>query len=148
MGRRNVWLAIVSVFVGPLIGALTFMAVTSAMDAVIFQSDGSAYGFLRGNWPVVLMAGYMFGAIPGLVFAVVMIVLSRHIPRPGQRLLAAAIVGAVASVGLLSTILFGAALGGMDWIVLTAMAASGAVAGVATLALVEWFHPLPPKPAA
>ena len=143
MGRRNVWLVLVSVFVGPLVGALTFMAVTSAMDAFVYGGGEAAYGFLRENWPVVLMAGYVFGAIPGLVFAVVMIILARHIPRTGQRLVAAAIVGAVASVTMLSTVLFGGSLGGMDWIMLIALSLTGAAAGTVSLALVEWLHPLP-----
>lgn len=143
MGRRNVWLVLVSVFVGPLVGALTFMAVTSAVDAFAYGSGEAAYGFLRENWPVVLVAGYVFGAIPGLVFAIVMIVLARHVLRVGQRLAAAAIVGAVTSLALLSTVLFGGSLGGLDWIMLTALALTGAAAGTVSLALVEWLHPLP-----
>ncbi len=141
MSRRDLWLGLVSVFVGPLIGGVTFIAAAIAIDAMVY-GEGTP-NFMAQHWPIILTAGYVFGTIPGLVFAVIIAVLSRRIAALRQRLLVAAIVGAVVSVGLLSLVLFGGSLSGLDPVVAAALGITGAVAGVISLGLVEFFHPLP-----
>lgn len=138
------WLAIVSVFVGPLIGSLTFIAAGSAIDAVAYAGNASTPSVFLENWPIVLTTGYVFGAVPWLLFAIAMAILSRRLPALRGRLLAAAIVGVMASMAIMGLALAGSGTG-VDWVVLAAVAFTGAVAGMISLALVEWFHPLPAK---
>lgn len=142
MTRRDLWLGLVSVFLGPLIGGLTFIAAAIAIDAVVYGPAGTP-NFMAEHWPVILTAGYVFGTIPGLVFAVILALLSRRIAAWPQRLAVAAVVGAVVSVGLLSLVIFGESLSGLDPVVASALGITGAVAGIVSLGLVELFHPLP-----
>ena len=90
MTRRDVWLGLVSVFVGPLIGGLTLIVAVSVI-AVIMPGNPMTATLTIGHWAGILAAGYVVGLVPGLVFAVIMAVLSRHLPRRWQRLLAAVI---------------------------------------------------------
>ena len=145
MTRRDVWLAIISVFVGPLIGSLTFIATASAIDAVVYAANAPVSNLLLENWPIVLSSGYVLGAAPGLLFAITMAILSRRLPTLRGRFSAAGIVGAVTSIAILSFALFGGFRSSIDWVVLASVAFTGAVTGVFSLALLEWFHPLPPK---
>jgi len=144
MTRRDVWLAIVSVFVGPLIGSLTFIATASVIDAVVYAGNVPAPSVFLENWPFILSTGYVFGAVPWLLFAIIMAVLSRRLPLRG-RFSAAVLVGVMASVTILGFALSGGSRPAVDWMVLASVAFTGAMAGVASLALVEWFHPLPAK---
>ncbi|QQR35868.1 hypothetical protein JI749_16240 [Devosia oryziradicis] len=142
MTRRNVWLGLVSVVIGPLVGSLTFIAITLITDVVFFGTQPSSNLLLR-EWPVVLTAGYVFGFAPGLGFAAAMALVSRKLPTLAQRLVAAPVVGALLSIAILSVILFGQSLGGLDLDMLLILAITGAVAGLVSLAIVELFHPLP-----
>ena len=144
MTRRDVWLAIVSVFVGPLIGSLTFIAAASVIDAVAYAGNASTPSVFLENWPIVLSTGYVFGAVPWLLFAIAMAILSRRLRTLRGRFLAAALVGPVASVAILAFALASSSPV-VDWVVLASVVFTGTVAGVVSLALVEWFHPLPAK---
>jgi hypothetical protein len=141
MTRRDVWLGLVSVFVGPLIGGLTLIAAVSVI-AVMMPGNPMTATLTVGHWPGILAAGYVVGAIPGLVFAVTMAILSRHLLRRWQRLLVAAILGAVVSAGLLALVVFGRSLAGLDLVVLALLGATGAMAGLISLGIVELFQPL------
>jgi hypothetical protein len=145
MTRRDVWLAIVSVFVGPLIGSLTFIATASAIDAMAYAGNAPVPSVFLENWPFVLSTGYVFGAVPWLLFAITMAILSRHLPTLRGRFSAAALVGVMASGAILGFVLSGGSRPTVDWVVLASVAFTGAMAGVVSLALVEWFHPLPAK---
>lgn len=144
MTRRDVWLAIVSVFVGPLIGSLTFIVTASAIDAVAYAGDAPAPSVFLETWPFILSTGYVFGAVPWLLFAIIMAILSRRLSLRG-RFSAAAVVGVMASVTILGFTLLGSPRPAVDWVVLASVAFTGAMAGVVSLALVELFHPLPAK---
>ena len=146
MSRRNIWLALVSVGIGPLVGSLTFIAVALASDLLFYRTDPSN-NFLLRDWPIVFTAGYAFGFVPGLAFAVVMAFLSPRLPTLRLRLLAAPAVGAILSILILSVVVFGQSLGGFDAFMLLVLGATGAVAGFVSLGLVEIFHPLPGREA-
>lgn len=144
MARRDVWLAIISVFVGPLIGSLTFIVMGSAIDAVAYAGNAPPPSVFLENWPFILSTGYVFGAVPWLLFAIVMAVLSRRLRTLRGRFSAAAMVGPMASVAILGLAL-ASSRPSVDGVVLATVAFTGAMAGVASLALVEWFQPLPAK---
>jgi hypothetical protein len=141
MTRRNVWLALVSVFIGPLIGSLTFIAAALGSDFLFYRTDPSS-NFLLRDWPVVLTAGYVFGFAPALAFAIAMAFLTRQLPRLHQRLIAAPIVGALLSIAILSLVLFGQSFGGFDLAMFLILGSTGAVAGLVSQAIIEPFHPL------
>jgi hypothetical protein len=141
MTRRDVVLALVSVFVGPLVGGLTFIAAASALDAMS-RSGSTSPNYLLEYWPAVLGTGYVFGTIPGFIFAVIMAVLWRRLPLLVQRLPVAGLVGAFVSVALLSLVVFGESLRGLDLVVMAALGASGAMAGIASLVIVELLQPV------
>jgi hypothetical protein len=141
MTRRDVVLALVSVFVGPLVGGLTFIAAASAIDA-LFRSGSTSPNYLLQYWPAVLGTGYVFGTIPGFVFAVIMAMLWRRLPRLAQRLPVAGLVGAVVSVAVLTLAVFGESLSRIDLVVMASLAASGAMAGIVSLVIVELALPL------
>ncbi|UJW85204.1 hypothetical protein [Devosia sp. SL43] len=141
MTRRNVWLALVSVFIGPLIGSLTFVAAALAWNLLFYGTDPSA-NFLLRNWPIVFTSGYVFGFVPALAFAIAMAFLSRQLPKLHQRLIAAPIVGALLSIAILSLVLFGQSFGGFDLAMLLILGSTGAVAGLVCQAIIEPFHPL------
>lgn len=142
MTRRDVWLGLVSIFIGPLIGGLSLIAAVSVI-AVMMPGNPVTATLTVGHWPGIVAAGYVVGAIPGLVFAVIMAVLSRRLPRRWQRLLVAVIVGATVTAGLLAPLVFGRSLAGLDPVVLALLGAIGAMAGLVSLAIVELFQPLP-----
>lgn len=142
MTRRDVWLCLVSVFIGPLIGGLTLIVAVSVIDVMI-PGNPMTNSLTVEHWPAILGIGYVFGTVPGLVFALIMAVLSRRLPALGQRLLVAVIVGAAVSVGLLTLVVFGQSLAGLDLVVLASLGTTGAVAGLVSLGIVELFQPLP-----
>jgi hypothetical protein len=145
MTRRHGLLLLTSILLGPLIGVLTFSGVGGAMDAVSGQG-ASSFGFLFENWPIVLMAGYIFGVVPGLAFAIGMAIIGPRLRTRRVRLIVAPILGAVLSVVLLSTALFGLALSSADWSAMLMLALPGAAAALVCMLLVEWLEPLPPEP--
>ena len=146
MTPRSVWMIVSAVALGPAFGGLTFMVLTAIVDAMAPQPPNPAVVFgIDDYWPIILVASYVLGAIPGMLSAATMIVLTRWLPALWSRLLVAPLVGAVISAVCLSFLLLGEGVFGSLYglMVLGVIAASGAVAAVACLAIVELFHPLP-----
>lgn len=143
--RRTIWLIIASLVVGPAFGGLTFMACVGILDGK--PSPGavrSTANFLADYWPIIVTASYTLGAIPALVSALIMAFVTRWLPTRWQRLITASIVGGAVSVVVIGLFLLADGMNSVDDLTIAlAIAASGAVAGFASLALVELFHPLP-----
>jgi hypothetical protein len=145
MSRRNVWLVITSLAVGPAFGGLTFIVLAGITDALASPNPRPATVFgIDDYWPIILTGAYVLGAIPGMVSAAIMIFVTRWLPRLWQRLVVAPLIGAVISLAGLSFLLFMDNQGSVDDLMIgLVIMASGAVAGFACLAIVELFHPLP-----
>jgi hypothetical protein len=143
---RNVWLVITSLAVGPAFGGLTFLVAAGVTDAMV--SPGPRPATVAGiddYWPIILIGAYVLGAIPGIVSAAIMIVVTRWLPLLWQRLVAAPLIGAVVSLLGLSFLLFMDNHGSVDDLMIAGVfMLSGAVAGLACIAIIELFHPLPP----
>jgi hypothetical protein len=147
MIRRTVWLVITSLVLGPAIGGLTFMVAAGITDTTIAQPHGANFQSAVDYWPLILSASYALGAAPALLAATVMAIATRWLPRVWHRLLVAPFVGALVSMACLAVLLFSDAGNSVDdWVVIGVIGLSGAVAGVACLAIVELFHPWPARP--
>lgn len=146
MTRRTVWLIITSLVVGPAFGGLTFIVAATLTDAAATPANsGPILMSIDDYWPIVLTASYVFGAVPAFLSAIVMAIATRWLPTLWQRLVAAPVIGALVSMACLSFILFTDGHGAVDdWMIMGVIAFSGVVAGFASLAVVELFHPLPP----
>jgi hypothetical protein len=144
MTRRNVWLLLMSVVVGPLLGSLAFMAGATIFDALFAGGGPGAFAFMADYWPIVLTTGYAAGCIPALIFALVMMALSPRIPRRRTRLWVAPLVGAAASLVIIGFFVLGALSGWADNAgTLLAIALTGAFSGFVSMLVIEWLHPLP-----
>jgi hypothetical protein len=145
MTRRTVWLIITSLVVGPAFGGLTFIVLAGITDAMASPNPRPAtVSGIDDYWPIILTGAYVLGAIPGMVGAAIMIFVTRWLPHLWQRLVAAPFIGAVVSLIGLSFLLFMDNQGSVDDLMIgLVIMASGAVAGIACLAIVELFHPLP-----
>jgi hypothetical protein len=149
MTKRNVWLLITSIIIGPLIGSVAFMIGTTLFDWPYAGQQSGAVKFLANYWPLILSSGYALGLIPAVIFAVAMIILSRRIPRRSGRLWVASVVGAAISGVCIGLFLTGGFAGVTDSLyILGAVVVTGAIAGLVCMALVELFHPLPAPTAA
>jgi hypothetical protein len=146
MTPRSVWMIVSAVALGPAFGGLTFMVLTAITDAMGPQPPNPAVVFgIDDYWPIILVASYVLGAVPGMLSAAAMILLTRWLPTLWQRLLVAPVVGGAISAVCLSFLLLGEGIFGSLYglMVLGVIAASGAVAALACLAIVELFHPHP-----
>lgn len=146
MTPRSVWMIVSAVALGPAVGGLAFIVFVGVTDAMGPQPSNPATVFgIEEYWPIIMVASYVLGAIPGLLSAAAMIVLTRWLPALWQRLLVAPVVGGAISAVCLSFLLLGEGMFGSLYslMVLGAIAASGALAALACLAVVELFHPLP-----
>jgi hypothetical protein len=143
MTKRNVWLVVMSVAVGPLIGSLAFMAGMTLYDWLSQAGGPGAVRFVLDYWPIMLADGYALGCIPALIFAIAMANLSSRINSYGTRLTVASLVGAVISLGIIGLLTVGG-FGGMTGsiLILMAVAFTGAVSGLVCMAAIEWLHPL------
>ncbi|MDB5528810.1 MAG: hypothetical protein JWR51_1913 [Devosia sp.] len=143
MTQRNVWLVVMSVAVGPLIGSLAFMAGMTLYDWLSQAGGPGAVRFVLDYWPIMLTGGYVLGFIPALIFAIAMANLSSRISSRRTRLAIAALLGAVISLVIVGFFTVGG-FGGMtaSVLVLMAVAVTGAVAGLVCMAVIEWLHPL------
>ena len=146
---RNVWLLVVSLFLGPAIGGLVFFAFATITDGIIAHSSGqSASRFLDENWPIILIAAYTLGAIPAGVSAVIMMIVARLLPRLWQRLVAGPVIGALVSAAAIGVFIFADDVNSVDdFIIISGVALTGAVSAFFCVGLIELWHPLP-KPAA
>ena len=144
MTKRNVWLLIMSVVIGPLIASVAFMVGTTLFDMLFAGGGPGAYGFLVDYWPIILTAGYTFGCLPAIVFTVIMAFLSGRIARLRTRLWVATLVGAIASLAIIGFFVVGGLAGIADSLyILAAVAVTGALAGFVSMLVIEWLHPLP-----
>ena len=144
MTKRNVWLLIMSVVIGPLIASVAFMIGTTLFDWLFAGSGPGAFKFLVDYWPIILTAGYTFGFLPAIVLTVVMAFLSSRIASVRTRLWVATLVGAVASLAIIGFFVVGGLTGIADGVyILIAVFVVGAVAGFVSMAVIEWLHPLP-----
>lgn len=146
MTRRSVWTILSAVVLGPAFGGLTFMVLIAITDAMAPQPPNPATVFgVDDYWPIILAGAYVLGAVPGILSAIAMIVLTRWLPTTWQRFLVAPAVGGAISALCLSFLLLGEGIFSSLYslMVLGVIAASGAVAALACLAIVELFHPLP-----
>jgi hypothetical protein len=146
MTRRSTWMIVTSMALGPAFGGVTFMALAALTDASAPPPPNPSAVFgMDDYWPIIMVASYVLGAIPGLVSALFMIVLTPRLPRVWQRLAVAPVIGAVISAASLSFLLLGegifTSLYGL--MIMGVIAASGAVAAIACMAVIELFHPLP-----
>jgi hypothetical protein len=146
---RNIWLLVVSLFIGPAIGGLVFFAFAAIADGIIVESaGGSASGFLGENWPIILTAAYALGVVPAAVSAVVMMVVGPLLPMRWQRLVAALLVGALVSAATIGFFLFSDDVNSVDDItIISLVAATGAISAFCCFGLIELWHPLPRRPA-
>ncbi len=146
---RNIWLLVVSLFLGPAIGGLVFFAFAAVTDGFIAHSASqSATGFLGENWPIILVAAYVLGAIPAGMSAVVMMIVGRFLPHRWQRLLASPVVGAIVSAAAIGFFIFADDTNSVDdFIIIGGVALTGAVSAFFCVGLIELWHPLP-KPTA
>lgn len=147
MTPRSIWTVIASFAIGPGFGGLSFIVLSVVTDSLLVERPrGPTVAGMEDYWPAVMIGAYVLGAIPGIVSAAIMIVLTRWLPHIWQRLLVAALVGAVVSLaGLSFLILSDASISDYDLMIGSVIMASGALAAVASLAVVELFHPLPPR---
>ena len=144
MTRRNVWLFVLAVVVGPLIGSVALMAGMTLYDLVFEGGGPGALDFFVAYWPFLLTVGYTLGCIPAAIFAVVMANLSGRIASHNGRLAVAALVGGVTSLVIVGFF----AVGGFDGLtasiaILAAVAVTGALTGLVCMAIIERLHPLP-----
>jgi MFS family permease len=138
--RRNTML-LLSVFVGPGIGSVTFLVLNALAGAALGKSGAAS---MVSCGPLVLIGGYMLGVVPGLLSGIAMIVISTLVPTRAGRLLASVVVGAVLSVGCIMAMLFhtvGVAFA--EPILLAVIAIAGGLSTLACIAIVEARHPLP-----
>ena len=148
MTKRNVWLLIVSLFIGPAVGALTFLTLVTLIDGGTAQSNAQAQAFTNDYWPLVLMFAYVVGFIPAGVSAVIMILITRFLPARWQRLLGGTAIGAAVSALSIGIFIFADSANSVDDFAFLGIAAlTGGVAALFCIALIELFHPLP-KPIA
>lgn len=145
MTRRTVWLVITSLVVGPALGGPTFLVAATLTDAAATPANSRPIILiLLDYWPMVVTGSYLLGVVPALLSAIGMAVATRWLPAIWQRLLVAPVIGALISVAILNVMLLGGGHGTIDDLMITGvLAASGAIAGFACLAIVELFHPLP-----
>ncbi len=139
--RRNTMLLLLSIFVGPGIGGVAFLVLSTVVDGA-FGKSGAAT--MASYWPLVLLGGYALGAVPGLLSGIAMIVLSNLVPSRAGRLLVSLLVGAILSVGCIVAMLFhtvGTAFA--EPIFLAVIAIVGGLSALACTAIVEARHPLP-----
>jgi len=146
MTPRSIWMIVTAVALGPAVGGLAFMVFVGITEAMGPQPPNPATVFgVEEYWPIILVGAYVLGAIPAMLSAGAMIVLTRRLPALWQRLLAAPVVGGAISAVCLSILLLGegifTSLYGL--MVLGVIFASGAVAALACLAIVELFHRVP-----
>ncbi len=146
---RNIWLFVVSLFIGPAIGAPVFFAFAAVTDGIIVHSAGqSASSFLGDNWPIILVAAYTLGAIPAVVSSVIIMLVSRFLPQLWQRLAAGPVIGAVVSAAIIGLFLFSDDVSSVDdVIIISGVALTGAVSAFCCVGLIELWHPLPKRPA-
>ena len=144
MTKRDWRLILVSVVFGPLFGGLVFILLSAIIDKVLYGAGASANAFLLNNWPIIMSAAWAFGFVPGLIFALAMIFLSRRMPRRSTRLLIAPLIGAIAGPAVIAFVLSPSFFGpGGDWIFFCGIALVGAISGFLCLAYIEWRYPLP-----
>jgi hypothetical protein len=148
MTKRNMWLIITSLTIGPAFGGLTFIVLAGVTDALfVDRPRGPTVAGLEDYWPMVLIGAYVLGAIPAVTAAGLTIYLTRRVQAFWQRLLVASAIGGAISCAALSFLLLG--YGGIasfyGLMIAGVIFASGAVAGAASLSIVELFHPLPAK---
>jgi len=145
MTRRNIWLIITSLAVGPAFGGLTFITLAGITDAMASPNPRPpTVAGIDDYWPIILTGAYVLGAIPGIVSALILIFVTRWLPLLWQRLVVAPLIGAAISLLGLSFLLFMDNQASVDDLMIAGVILlSGAVAGIACLAIVELFHPLP-----
>ena len=146
MTPRNTWTMITALAVGPAVGGLTFIVLAGVTDALfVDRPRGPTVAGFEDYWPMILIGAYVLGAIPAILSAGLVIYVTRWLPAPWQRLLAASAIGGVVSCACLTVLLLGT--GGVvslyGLMIAAVIFASGAVAAAISLATVEIFHPLP-----
>ncbi|KQW79324.1 hypothetical protein ASC89_13625 [Devosia sp. Root413D1] len=146
---RNIWLFVVSLFIGPAIGALVFFAFAAITDGIIVHAAGqSASNFLGENWPIILIAAYTLGAIPAAISSVIIMLVSRFLPQLWQRLVAGPVIGALVSAAVIGLFLFSDDVSSVDdVIIISGVALTGAVSAFCCVGLIELWHPLPKRSA-
>ncbi len=146
---RNIWLLVVSLFLGPAIGGLVFFAFATVTDGIVTHAAGrSAASFLGENWPIILVAAYVLGSIPAGISAVITIVSSRFLQYRWQRLVVGTAIGGLVSAITIGVFIFADETNSVDdFIIIGGVALTGAVSAFCCVGLVELWHPLP-KPRA
>jgi hypothetical protein len=147
---RNIWLLVVSLFLGPAIGGAVFFAFATITDGIIVHSaGGSASNFLGDNWPIILIAAYTLGVIPAGVSAIIMMIVVRWLPQRWQRLVAGPVIGALVSAAGIGIFIFADDVNSIDdFVIISGVALTGAVSGFLCIGLIELWHPLPKPPVA
>jgi hypothetical protein len=133
MKRRDVLLLLTSVFLGPLIASIVFTIVAAVAGGLVFGPRDAMV--LIQLTPLVVMAGYLFGAIPALIGSIVVAISSRRLTAYKSRLLLGASVGLLASVPLVALFLAGS----QHVSIAMSLVPAGATAGLACTAFAEWL---------
>jgi len=147
MTPRTVWTILTSLAIGPAFGGLTFIVFAGITDAMTAQGPRpTTVAGVDDYWPIILIGAYVLGAIPAVLSASLMIYVTRWLPALWQRLIAAPVIGALVSLTLLAFLVFTDPEGAVDDLMIaSAIMLSGAVAGLASIAIVELLHPLPAR---
>ena len=144
MTKRNVWLFVMAVVVGPLIGSVALIGGMTLYDWVFEGGGPGALDFFVGYWPFLLSVGYTLGGIPAAIFAIAMANLSPRIASKRTRLGVAALIGGVTSLVIVGFFTVGGFGGPADSIViLVAIGLTGALSAFVCMAAIERLHPLP-----
>jgi hypothetical protein len=133
MKRRDVLLLLTSVFLGPLIASIVFTIVAAIAGGLVFGPRDAMV--LIQLMPVVVVAGYFFGAIPALIGSLVVAISSRRLTAYRSRLLLGASVGLLASLPLVALFLAGS----QHFSIAMSLVPAGATAGLASTAFAEWL---------
>ncbi len=147
MIKRNIWLLVVSLFIGPAIGAVTFLTLVNIIDGGSASSNASAQAFTDDYWPLVLMFAYVVGWLPAGISAIIMMLVTRFLPTRWLRLITGTVIGAIVSAAYIGLFIFADHTNSMDDFAILGIAAlTGGVSALFCIALIELFHPLPKPP--
>lgn len=143
LSRRDAELFLVSCILGPPVGALAFFigsALVTPTAAGTLPRLGS--GIMLAVQPFVLALSYLVGLLPAAISAILGAALARFVATRRRRILAAPLLGAIATViaVLGVSVLYGAAgVGKAELEILVALSLTGAASALICTALIERF---------
>lgn len=127
------------VIVGPPAGAASFIAFMSLFEVARGGTAPPDFPGVLNGLPFIIAFGYILGALPAIVTSLVAATINRRTPNPWLRVLAAGVVGAIASCLCLFWVVFGPNGNVPKWVVVTNFAWTGAGAALASALVLEWM---------